>query len=192
MDAAVEIATQKAQARKAAFAARKAAFTAPDAAQRCDQANRHLQAALAHYRGQVLAGYMPMRTEITPLPAMVAHQGALAVPVIAGPALPLRFATYHSDMAMQMGEFGALIPLDLHFVTPQVLIVPLLAYDRNGYRLGYGGGFYDRSLAQLRASGAQICAIGFAFAAQQVDHVPIEATDQPLNMIVTENGCWVP
>ncbi len=182
MDAAV-----KADARRAAFALRRAVFGAQDAAQRVAAANGHLSAVLAGFSGQVLAGYMPMRTEISPLPAMHAHQGAVCVPVIMAPATPLRFAAYHSGAAMVEGAFGAFIPADLVYLTPSVLIVPLLAYDRRGYRLGYGGGFYDRTLEGLRAQGA-ITAIGFAFAGQQVDSVPIEATDQPLDMIVTENG----
>jgi 5-formyltetrahydrofolate cyclo-ligase len=135
----------------------------------------------------VLAGYMPMRTEIDPLPAMHAHEGPLAVPVVMGPATPLMFASYHKVAAMQMGAFGAMIPADVQYLSPSVLIVPLLAFDARGFRLGYGGGFYDRTLEGLRAKGP-ICAIGFAFAAQEVEAVPIDATDQPLDMIVTENG----
>ena len=68
-----------------------------------------------------------------------------------------------------------------------MLIVPLLAFDARGYRLGYGGGFYDRTLEGLRAQGP-VTAIGFAFAAQEVAEVPIEATDQRLDVIVTEAG----
>jgi 5-formyltetrahydrofolate cyclo-ligase len=65
--------------------------------------------------------------------------------------------------------------------------VPLLAFDARGYRLGYGGGFYDRTLEGLRARGP-VLAIGFAFAAQEVAEVPIDATDQRLDMIVTDAG----
>jgi 5-formyltetrahydrofolate cyclo-ligase len=72
-------------------------------------------------------------------------------------------------------------------VTPQILIVPLLAFDARGYRLGYGGGFYDRTLQGLRAAGP-VTAIGFAYNAQEVAQVPTEPTDQPLDFIVTEAG----
>jgi 5-formyltetrahydrofolate cyclo-ligase len=85
------------------------------------------------------------------------------------------------------GEFGALIPESGDWLVPEVLVVPLLAFDRRGYRLGYGGGFYDRTLELLRAMGP-VKAIGFAFAAQEIDRVPTEATDQPLDLIVTERG----
>ncbi len=185
MDAAV-----KADARRAAFAVRKAAFEGAVASARVAAANGHLAQVLAKYAGQTLAGYMPMRSEINPLPAMQAHVGAVCVPVIMAPATPLRFAAYHEGADMVAGDFGALIPARLTYLTPSVLIVPLLAYDARGYRLGYGGGFYDRTLQGLRAGG-DITAIGFAFAGQEAREVPIDATDQRLDMMVTENGCLV-
>ncbi|MFN4156336.1 MAG: 5-formyltetrahydrofolate cyclo-ligase [Paracoccaceae bacterium] len=177
MDAAV-----KAAARLAAFAARKAGFAAGQG-----QAAELLADVLAAERGRVLAGYMPMRTEIDPLPAMVAHQGPVGVPVIVGPAQALRFREWSPGCAMVAGEFGALIPEDGAWVEPVVLIVPLLAFDARGYRLGYGGGFYDRTLEGLRAR-HPVLAVGFGFAAQEVEAVPVEATDQRLDMIVTEQG----
>lgn len=177
MDAAV-----KAAARQAAFVARKVAHAAGQG-----QAAELLADVLAAHRGAVLAGYMPMRTEIDPLPAMAAHQGPVGVPVILAKATPLRFREWSPGCAMVAGEFGALIPEEGGWVEPAVLIVPLLAFDGRGYRLGYGGGFYDRTLAGLRARGP-VLAIGFAYAAQEVAAVPIDATDQRLDMIVTEQG----
>ena len=176
----------KAAARRAAFAVRKAAFVAnpPGLA-------AQLIELLAGLRGQVLAGYMPMRTEADPLPAMAAHDGPVCVPVIEAPGLPLVFHRWTPKARMVPGAFGALIPAEGVPLVPQVLIVPLLAFDRRGFRLGYGGGFYDRTLERLRNSGP-VTAIGFAFASQEVDVVPTEPTDQPLDLIVTENGCLVP
>lgn len=72
-------------------------------------------------------------------------------------------------------------------MVPQIVIVPLVAFDRKGGRLGYGGGFYDRTLELLRASGP-VLAVGFAYAAQEADALPLEPTDQPLDMIITEQG----
>lgn len=72
-------------------------------------------------------------------------------------------------------------------MTPEIVIVPLLAFDRQGGRLGYGGGFYDRTLARLRETGA-VLTIGFAYAGQEVPVVPMEATDVRLDMVVTERG----
>ena len=92
---------------------------------------------------------------------------------------------------MEEGPFGAMIPAAGGWIVPEILIVPLVAFDRKGGRLGYGGGFYDRTLAELRASGP-VLAIGFAFAAQEAEDLPLEPTDQPLDLIVTEAGVIEP
>jgi 5-formyltetrahydrofolate cyclo-ligase len=88
---------------------------------------------------------------------------------------------------MVEGAFKALIPEGGAELVPSVLIVPLVAFDRRGFRLGYGGGFYDRTLEGLRARGP-VTAIGFGFAAQEMAEVPIEPTDQRLDLIVTERS----
>ena len=172
----------KAAARTAAFARRKVAFSAGQG-----QAAEILADVLIAHQGKALAGYMPMRTEIDPLPARSAHQGLVGVPVIMAAATPLKFREWGPGVAMVAGEFGALIPAEGAWVTPQVVIVPLLAFDSRGFRLGYGGGFYDRTLQGLRAKGP-VLAIGFAFAAQEVDAVPTDDFDQRLDLIVTEAG----
>lgn len=182
---------RKAAARAEAFQRRKAAF-----AGRRPGDDDHLRAALRRWPGAVLAGYMPMRTEIDCLPAMAAHLeagrgGRVCVPVIPGSDQPLDFREWTPAAPMVAGAFGALVPEGGDWLTPTVLIVPLLAFDRRGYRLGYGGGFYDRTLERLRARGP-VTAIGFAFAAQEVDEVPTEPTDQPLDLIVTETGAFAP
>ena len=172
----------KALARKAAFAARKEAH-----ARGQGQAAEILADYLAAQAGAVLSGYMPMRTEIDPLPAMAAHRGVVGVPVIPGPAMALKFREWSPGCALVAGEFGALIPAEGAWVEPAVLIVPMLAFDARGYRLGYGGGFYDRTLELLRARRPTL-AVGFAYAAQEVDEVPIDAFDQQLDAVVTEEG----
>ena len=169
----------KAAARKAAFALRKQAFAAGQG-----QSAELLADYLAQFGDRVLAGYMPMRTEIDPLPAMAAHPGVVGVPVIMGAGLALRFAEWGPGVPMAAGAFGALVPQDPVWVPPQVVIVPLLAFDARGFRLGYGGGFYDRTLAGLPGA----VRIGYAFAAQEVNEVPIDAFDQRLDVIVTEQG----
>ena len=172
----------KADARKAAFATRKIAFAAGQG-----RAAELLADYLAAHRGKALSGYMPMRTEIDPLPAMAAHQGPVCVPVIMGKGLPLKFREWSPGTTMVPGEFGALIPADGAWIDPEVLIVPLLAFDTRGYRLGYGGGFYDRTLQALRLRRPTL-AVGYAFGAQQVPEVPIDEYDQCLDAIITENG----
>jgi len=172
----------KAAARKAAFARRKAAFDArpPGAAGR-------LSEVLAGYRGVPLSGYMPIRTEIDPLPAMAeaAAHGPVGVPVIQGAGQPLKFSRWTPDGPLRDGPFGAKVPEIDDYFDPEILIVPLVAFDARGGRLGYGGGFYDRTLERLRARRPTL-AIGFAFDAQEAQELPLEPTDQPLDMVVTE------
>lgn len=179
------IETVKVEARRAAFARRKAAF---DAGDRVAGAVNLLK-ALAPYSGHDIAGYMAMRTEIDPLPAMadLAQSGRIGVPVIAGRGMPLVFHLWTPEAKMMDGPFGARIPANGVQMEPQVLIVPLVAFDQQGGRLGYGGGFYDRTLEALRAKRPTV-AIGFAWAAQEAENLPLEPTDQPLDVIVTEMG----
>ena len=174
----------KQAARQAAFEARKQAFAAGQG-----QAAELLADFLAAHSGKVLAGYMPMRTEIDPLPAMTVHQGPVCVPVIIAKAQPLRFREWSPGVEMVTGTFGAMIPAEGAWIEPEVLIVPLVGFDARGNRLGYGGGFYDRTLEGLRAKWPTL-AIGFAFSAQQLDDLPLEPTDQPLDAIITEKGLF--
>lgn len=183
MTGAADLTEIKARARKAAFARRKAAHAAagPGSAAQLSQ-------VLAGYRGVPLAGYMPIRTEIDPLPAMeeAAAHGVVGVPVIQGEGLPLKFSRWRPGAEMVDGPFGARVPAVADFFDPEILIVPLVAFDARGGRLGYGGGFYDRTLERLRRHGA-VLAIGFAYDAQQAEALPLEPTDQPLDMVVTES-----
>ncbi|MGZ2258719.1 5-formyltetrahydrofolate cyclo-ligase [Roseobacter sp. A03A-229] len=179
-----DLAAQKAQARHDGFARRKVAHAA-DAGTGAGV----LSGFLAGHRGVPLSGYMPIRTEIDPLPAMAeaAAYGPVGIPVITGDGQPLRFAQWEPDMALVPGAFGALIPETPQFFEPEIVIVPLVAFDARGGRLGYGGGFYDRTLALLRAKRPTL-AIGFAYAAQEATQLPLEPTDQTLDFIVTEAG----
>lgn len=176
------ITQDKTEARKTAFAARKLAFAAGQG-----QAAALLADLLADYGPKPLAGYMAMRTEIDPSVAMAAHQGPVGVPVIMGAGQPLKFREWTPGCALIEGEFGAKIPAEGAWIEPEILIVPMVAWDRRGFRLGYGGGFYDRTLEGLRAKRPTI-AIGFAFAAQELPEVPVEPVDQPLDALVTETG----
>ena len=177
------IAAEKARLRAAAQEARAAGG---------DQAalTRHLGRALAGSRGKVLAGYWPMRGEPDPLPAMRAHDGPLCLPVVPGRGVPLVFRLWRGE-ALVPGPFGTSHPPDsAPEVTPQALIVPLLAFDSVLNRLGYGGGYYDRTLEKLRASGP-VAAIGIAWAVQELPALPVEPTDQLLDAIVTDRDIRV-
>lgn len=153
--------------------------------------SRNLIATLAPHAGTVLAGYWPMRDEADPRAAMAAHDGPLVLPVVTGKARPLVFRRWR-DEALVPGPFGTAHPADsAEVLTPRVLIVPLAGFDRQGNRLGYGGGFYDRTLELLRESGP-VTAIGLAYACQLLDLIPAEPTDQPLDLIVTDDGVLTP
>ena len=175
---------QKTEARRAAFARRKQAHAAQSGA-----SASVLSDVLAGYRGAPVAGFMPIGTEIDPSPALAeasAH-GPVGLPVIQAAGAPLRFALYTPGMQMVEGAFKALIPAERTWMVPEIVIVPLVAWDAQGGRLGYGGGFYDRTLEGLRARRPTI-AVGFAFDAQEMPEGPIEDTDQKLDFIVTESG----
>ncbi|MEM9762601.1 MAG: 5-formyltetrahydrofolate cyclo-ligase [Pseudomonadota bacterium] len=185
----------KKAARRAAFDARKAAHSL-HAADKAAAAADALQTVLGLLPGgTVVAGYRPIRTEIDPTPAMVAlHEAGctLSVPVIQGEGKPLSFRAWTPGCREVEGPFGAVVPAEGEWLTPQVLIVPLVAFDSAGYRLGYGGGFYDRTLEGLRAQDPGTRAIGFAYAAQELSALPLEPTDQRLDKVVTELGVRAP
>jgi 5-formyltetrahydrofolate cyclo-ligase len=113
----------------------------------------------------------------------------IGLPAMPGQAQPLTFRAWQPGAELQDGGFGTRVPPEsAPVIVPRVLLVPMLAFDRAGYRLGYGGGFYDRTLAQLRANQADTLAVGVAYQAQEVDRVPRDRYDQRLDMILTEQG----
>ena len=133
--------------------------------------------------------WWPMGDEldVRPLLARLHFAGHLCgLPVVAKKAQPLLFRQWKPQDVLVPGGFGTSIPSDdKPEVEPQVLFVPLLAFDRAGYRVGYGGGFYDRTLEALRAKGPRL-AVGLAFAAQEVESIPRDEHDQRLDWIVAE------
>ena len=173
-------------------------------------AERKLGARLA--RPLMVAGYWPIKGEIDPLPlmAVLCNLGcATCLPVTPLEAQPLSFLRWRMGDELSEGRFGTKQPLaSATRVIPQLILLPLLAFDRQCVRLGYGGGFYDRSLIQLRPPvqtrpqllspysrppsptrpSVSVVAIGVAFAGQEVDIVPSSRHDIPLDAVATENG----
>jgi len=139
--------------------------------------------------GAVASGFFSIGSEIDSMPLLARLRAAghdIALPVVVRKAAPLAFRRWLPGDAMETGPFGIQEPTAAAPVLrPDLLLVPLLAFDRSGHRLGYGGGFYDRTLRALRADGA-VLAVGIAYAGQEVDAVPVAEYDQPLNWIVTE------
>lgn len=183
------MAAMKAEVRKAALARRKLAHARGVGS--AEAAMGHLLEAWADHPPGVVAGYMPIRTELDPLPAMAALEGLghrLCLPVIQGPGQPLVFHAWTSGGPLKDGPFGAQVPVEEVVLEPDLLIVPLVAFDGNANRMGYGGGFYDRTLERLRAQRV-VRALGFAYAGQMSpEPLPLEPTDQPLDGVITETG----
>ena len=140
--------------------------------------------------GTIVSGFMPLKSEINPLPLMrkLADAGArLALPVVAGRGKPLVMRGWQWGEPLVAGVWGIREPApEAPEVQPDILLVPLLAFDRGGHRINYGAGYYDLTIAQLRAR-KPIVAVGIAFAAQEVETVPRTAFDAQLDLVLTEN-----
>jgi 5-formyltetrahydrofolate cyclo-ligase len=152
-------------------------------------------AAMTIEPAAVVAGYWPIGDEIDVcmlLSQLRALGHDIALPAVVGAGGPLAFRRWQEDDALADGPFGTRQPPDsAAAVTPAVVIVPLLAFDRRGFRLGYGGGYYDRTLAALRRR-RRVVAVGVAYAAQEVPVVPRERDDEALDWIVTDREAIEP
>lgn len=139
--------------------------------------------------GTVISGFMPLKSEINPLPLMqkLAGKGAkLALPRIVGRGKPLSMRAWEFGAPLERGQWGIREPaLEAPEVEPDLLLVPLLAFDRAGHRIGYGAGYYDMTIARLRSL-KKVTALGIAFAAQEVPEVPTTPRDERLDLVLTE------
>ena len=180
----------KAEMRKAALAVRSAAHARSGRTAGDLLAAHGLGFASPPATGGV-SGFLPIGEEINPLPLMLRMRAAgytLALPTMEGKAKPLVFRVWGPEDEMREVKWGIREPLPTSLVVePDVLLVPLLAFDAKGYRLGYGGGFYDRSLERLRAM-KRIVAVGIGYDEQRVDSVPHAEYDQPLDWVLTPSG----
>ena len=147
------------------------------------------QASIAVNSPCVFSGFSKVGSEINPsslMNALNTQGNQMVLPVVTGPQKPLTFRRWSPGEALSHGPFGIREPsVFAKILIPDLLLIPLLAFDRSGNRLGYGGGFYDRTLKKLRKKGAPL-AVGIAFAAQELESVPVAEFDQTLNWIVTE------
>ena len=179
--------TQKAMLRAAALARRDALSGEQRTAAAQAIALRGLPIEIMP--GTVVAGYSPIRSEINPAPLMqeLAARGMrLALPVIAARDSPLGFRLWAPGAELLRGPLGILEPSpDTAEIVPDIVLVPLAAFDRLGHRIGYGAGHYDRTLARLRDS-RKIIAIGLAFAVQEIETIPALPHDVALDYVLTE------
>jgi 5-formyltetrahydrofolate cyclo-ligase len=180
----------KSKLRQAAVERRKLAYDlhGPEASRRIAA---HGLDFLGLNSGAIVSGFAAIRDEIDPAALMTwlkAEGFRLALPVMQGKGKPLLMRSWAPGDAMAPAAWGISEPLDdKPAVDPDVVLVPLLAFDSRGYRLGYGGGFYDRTLQRLRKL-KPIIAVGLAYDEQKVDAVPAESYDERLDWVLTPSG----
>ncbi len=140
----------------------------------------------------VISGYLAIGDEIDPEPILeevLGFEKTSVLPVVIANKQPLIFRSWRPGQALERGPLNTRHPLvEAEQIDPDVLLVPLLAFDRRGFRLGWGGGFYDRTIAELVAQGRSITTIGIAYSGQEIDFVPQDAYDQRVDYVVTERG----
>jgi 5-formyltetrahydrofolate cyclo-ligase len=140
--------------------------------------------------GVIISGYLPLKSEFNPLPLMrkLATAGtAFALPVVAGRGKPLIMRAYKFGQELGAGVWGIREPKpDAPEVAPDILLVPLAAFDRRGGRIGYGAGYYDMTINALRGT-KSVAAVGLAYAAQEVPSVPTTERDALLDLVLTEH-----
>jgi 5-formyltetrahydrofolate cyclo-ligase len=179
--------TPKAQLRSVTLAQRDA--MPADERQRAAEVLATRTFPIAVPQGAVVSGFMPMRTEINPLPLMrrLAAAGAqLALPVIQGRGKPLLMRAWSFGAPLEARQWGIKEPLDAApIVEPDILLVPLACFDRTGHRIGYGAGYFDKTIRALWAK-KRVTAIGLAFAAQEIPRVPATDFDERLDLVLTE------
>jgi 5-formyltetrahydrofolate cyclo-ligase len=182
----------KLESRRAAFARRAALARAEAPAAAGAKAASLFLAGITVAPGSIVSAFWPMGDEIDPRPLMErlhARGIAIGLPVVVAKGAPLLFRRWQPGTRLVPGGFKTEVPSpEEPELVPDLLIVPLLAFDRLGYRLGYGGGFYDRTLAKLRGAGGAVTAVGFAYSGQEVETVPQADYDQRLDWLANERS----
>lgn len=178
--------------RAAARDARDALASGLGAAAATGIAARFMSSPLAaRAQNAVVSGYMPMRSEIDPrllMDRLAAAGSILCLPDVVAEGTPLAFRRWMPDDPLKTGRYGIAVPVpEADHVVPDLVLVPMLAFERQGHRMGYGGGYYDRTIARLRDEG-DVLAVGLAFSGQLRDDLPVEPHDMRLDWIVTESA----
>ena len=154
----------------------------------------HAESLIDRFGKGIYAAYFPIRSELSPLDllARLADLGcATALPVTPAEGQPLRFHRWAVGDPLDDGPYGTKQPpADQPLCRPDVILAPMLAFDSAGWRLGYGGGFYDRTLAGLRGAGHHLSVIGIAYDGQKLDKIPVGPHDMPLDAVLCPAGLF--
>lgn len=169
--------------------ARRHALTPSERAAHSIDACHHLCELVSAHPNKSVALYWPIRDEIDSKPALVrlVEEGVpILLPAVLGEHLPLQFRLWEPGTPLYEAGFGTLAPPDTApRPDPEIVVIPLAGFDASGTRLGYGKGFYDRTLAQFKQPPL---IVGFAFSAQEIEHIPAAPHDVPMQWVVTERG----
>ena len=193
-NASVDPADEKQVLRRSATKIRKRLFEQQTQADMALAA--HADALLDQFGRGIYAAYLPIRSELSPLP-LIARLADLsiqtAMPITPAPGNPLNFRLWATGDKLDDGPYDTKQPSsNAPVCQPDVILAPMLAFDSAYWRLGYGGGFYDRSIGGLRQAGHKVVAIGIAFAGQQVEQVPTGPYDMALDAVLTPDGLLIP
>ena len=196
MNHAPPVDEQKVRLRRQAFTLREQLAAEYDASlTRLDTGIERFAASLIEkFTPTSVAGYWPVRNEINILPLLSALQDKgvqLCLPITGPVGTPLTFHYWVFGTALDTGQFGIKQPFsDAERLFPDVICLPLLAFDSKCQRLGYGGGYYDRTLADLRRQGHKVATVGLAYAGQQIDSLVTGPYDEQLETVLTPEG-WL-
>ncbi len=174
--------------------AARLALDAPTLAAHREAIDRHLERAFPGLATRTVAVCWPYRNEYDArfLARRLRERGArTALPVVVGPRRPLVFRAWQPGVALARGVYDIPYPVDTPEVVPDAMIVPMNGFDDGGYRLGYGGGFFDRTLAAIRSTGHRLVAIGVAYEQARIsDALHPQPYDVPMDFVVTERGVY--
>lgn len=169
--------------------ANRAALSAEERAEAAKLVTRHFFDSLTLAPTDVVAAYWRIRDELDCQPILIGLMDSnrtVVLPVVMGADQPLDLRVWEQGASLYEAGFGTLAPSELApRRAPDVVLMPLLGFDKHGTRLGYGGGYYDRTLAAMQKTPRLV---GLAFAAQELDHIPRESHDVPLDAVITEAG----
>ncbi|MDT7953736.1 MAG: 5-formyltetrahydrofolate cyclo-ligase [Acetobacteraceae bacterium] len=180
------------KAKRAVLIERRLAMSASERAAHSEAITVALLQVLSSFPAALIGFFWPFKGEYDPRPlvrSLHAKGTGLALPVVVEKAKPLIFREWRPGMAMTNGVWNIPVPSMGEPVAPDVLLVPMIGFDRQAFRLGYGGGYYDRTLGALRTRPRTV---GIGFGLSQIATIYPQPHDIPMDLVVTEQGLFPP